>query len=82
MGLKIHWPFRPDPFAKLGSYFFGDQLYSTPAIDYGAIGENISRYDIILRELLSQFDSAKALHRAEDLLDGLMDKLASNVSRR
>ena len=82
LGLKIHWPFRPDPFAKLGSYFFEDQLYSTPAIDYEAIGESTSRYDIILRELLSQFDSANALHRAEDLLDGLMDKLASNVSRR
>ena len=80
--LKIHWPFRPDPFAKLGSYFFEDKLYSTPAIDYEAIGATMSRYDIILRELLSQFDSGNALHRAEDLLDGLMDKLASNVSRK
>ncbi|HID30279.1 MAG TPA: hypothetical protein EYP19_09775 [Desulfobacterales bacterium] len=82
LGLKVLWPFRPDPFAKLGSYFFEDQLYSTPAIDYEAIDANISRYDMILRELLSQFDSGNALHRAEDLLEGLMEKLASNVSRR
>jgi hypothetical protein len=82
LGLKLHWPFRPDPFAKLGSYFFGDQLYSTPPINYRAIGETTSRYDLILQELVSHFDSANELHRAENLLDGLVDKLASNVSRR
>ena len=80
--LKIHWPFRPNPFSKLGSYFFEDRLYSTPAIDYETMGESTSRYDNILRELLSQFDSPKALHRAENLLHDLMDTLASNVSRR
>jgi hypothetical protein len=80
--LKIHWPFRPNPFFKLGSYFFEDRLYSTPAIDYETMGESTSRYDNILRELLSQFGSPNALHRAENLLHGLMDTLASNVSMR
>jgi len=78
--LKLHWPFRPDPFTGLGNYFFGDQLYSKPPIDYQAIGETTSRHDIILQEMVSHFDSANELHRAEDLLDWLMDRLASNIA--
>lgn len=73
--LKLHWPFRPDPFTGLGNYFFGDQLYPNPPVNYEAIGETTSRYDIILRGLVSSFDSANELHRAESLLDGLIDKM-------
>jgi hypothetical protein len=78
--LKLHWPFRPNPFNRLGNYFFGDQLYPTPFIDYDIIGEATSRYDTILRGLRSYFSSVKELRRAEDLLDGLIDKLASTIS--
>jgi hypothetical protein len=72
--LKVHWPFRPDPFSGLGNYFFGDQLYPNPPITYEAIGETTSGYDVIMRALVSTFDSANELHRAESLLDGLIDK--------
>ena len=78
--LKHHWPFRPHPFTGLGNYFFRDQLYSSPSIDYEIIGETTSRYDTILRGLQSYFSSANELRRAENLLDGLIDKLASTIS--
>ena len=78
--LKLNWHFRPNPFNRLGNYFFGDQLYPTPSIDYEIIGEAKSRYDTILRGLRSYFSTANELRRAEDLLDGLIDKLASTIS--
>jgi len=78
--LKLHWPFRPHPFTGLGNYFFGDQLYPTASINYEAIGETTSRYDTILRKLESYFNSVDELRRAENLLDGLIDKLASTIS--
>jgi hypothetical protein len=78
--LKLHWPFRPHPFTGLGNYFFGDGLYPTVSISYEAIGETTSRYDTILKELKSYFNSVNELRRAEDLLDGFIDKIAFCIS--
>jgi hypothetical protein len=79
--LKLHWPFRSDHFTGLGNYFFEDQLYPNPPINYEAIGKTTSRYDIILRDLASTFDSASELRRAENLLDGLIERLAISGSK-
>ncbi len=78
--LKLHWPFRPHLFTGLGNYFFRDKLYSTPLINFKEIGATPSRYDTILRGLVSRFDSVYELRRADDLLDGIIDRLASNIS--
>ena len=78
--LKLHWRFRRHPFTGLGNYFFGDQFYPTPSINYEAIGETTSRYDTILRGLESYFNSVNELRRAENLLDGFIDRLAFNIS--
>ena len=78
--LKLHWPFRPHPFARLGNYFFGDELYPIPSISYEAIGETSSRYDTILGELGSYFNSVNELRQAENLLDGFINKLAFYIS--
>ena len=75
--LKLHWPFRPDTFTGLGNYFFGDQLYSKPPIDYEALGETTSACDIILQELVSDFGSVNELREAENILYGLIDKVVS-----
>lgn len=73
--LKLDWPFRSRPGIGLCNYFFEDRLYPKPPLNYEAIGTPPSRYDTILRELLSSFDSAEELLRAEALLDGLFDRL-------
>ncbi len=73
--LKLDWPYQSQPSTGLGNYFFEDQLYPKPTVNYEAIGKPPSRYDAILRELVSSFDSGDALHRAEALLDRLFDRL-------
>ncbi|OEU80932.1 MAG: hypothetical protein BA872_04385 [Desulfobacterales bacterium C00003060] len=75
--LKLHWPFRAETFTGLGNYFFGDQLYSKPPIDYEALGETTSACDIILQELVSDFGSVNELREAENILYGLIDKVVS-----
>lgn len=78
--LKLYWPFRINSVKGLCNYFFTDKLYPLPTVDYEAIGESTSRYDVILRGLGSHFDSENELRSAENLLDGLIDNLASNIS--
>lgn len=73
--LKLDWPFRSRPGTGLCNYFFEDQLYPKPPLNYEAIGTLPSRYDTILRELLSSFDSPDELHRAEALLDRIFARL-------
>ncbi len=79
MALKVNWPFRRRPGAGLCNYFFEDRLYSRPRISYKAIGETPSRYDTILRELGSSFDSTESLHKAEHMLDRLFSRLKDEI---
>ncbi|MBU4414096.1 MAG: hypothetical protein KJ976_03175, partial [Proteobacteria bacterium] len=81
LDLKINWPFRRRSSSGLTNYFFEDQLYSRPSINYEAIGGSVSRHDILLQELESQFNSANELHAAEDLIDGLINKVIGQVDR-
>jgi hypothetical protein len=75
LNLKISWQFRPRASAGPANYFFEDQLYLKPRVNYEAAGVSNSRYDAIFRELKSEFDSAGDLHSAESLLDALFDRL-------
>ena len=79
--LKINWPFRRQSSSGSANYFFEDQLYSRPSINYEAIGGSVSRHDILLQELESQFNSANDLRAEEDLIDGLINKVINQVDR-
>ncbi len=74
LSLKLDWPFRSSD-TILCNYFFGDKLYPKPLLNYKAIGSYVSKYDVILQELVSSFDSAEELHWAESILDQLFDRL-------
>lgn len=75
MRLKLDWPFRTPTGNRLCNYFFEDQRYSKPPLDYTLIGSSPSRYDSILRELNSDIDSLETLQRAEEVLDTLFEQL-------
>ncbi len=76
--LKLRWPFRK---ARQGicNYFFEDQIYSKPRVNYKALGAEPSDYDILLHEMVSVFDSAEELHQAEKLLESLIGRLAFHI---
>lgn len=73
--LKTDWPFRSPDHAGAVDYFFEDQLYPKPPIPYNALGVPPSRYDTILREMRSVFDSPGSLREAEERLDRLFEQL-------
>ena len=79
LDLKINWPFRQKISSGPTNYFFEDRLYSRSPVNYETIGESVSRHDNMLQELESQFNSANDLRAAEDLIDGLINKLISNI---
>lgn len=80
LALKIKWPFRPRPHPGPCNYFFKDQRYIKPPVNYDTAGRHPSRYDILFRELISRFDSNESLERAETLIDTLIEQFASSVS--
>jgi len=75
LNLKINWPFRRKSSSGPANYFFKDQLYSRPHINYESSEKTVSRYNNLLQELESQFNSAGDLQAAEDLIDGLINKV-------
>jgi hypothetical protein len=70
MMLKNHWPYRA-PNRPMANYFFNDPLYPKPPVDYRKAGGVPSRYDGLLRELHSEFNSYHDLREAENHLDRL-----------
>lgn len=81
LDLKINWPFRRRSSLGPTNYFFEDQLYSRPPVNYETIGKPVSRHNTMLQELESHFNSANELHAAEDLIDGLINKVITQVDR-
>ncbi len=81
LDLKINWPFRRRFSSGPANYFFEDQLYSRLPINYETTGNTVSRYNNLLQELESHFNSAKDLQAAEDLIDGLINKVINQVDR-
>lgn len=82
LDLKISWPYREHPRHGLCHYFFRDNLYPRPSLDYAVAGLGKSKYDVILRALGSCFFSASRLRDAEDLIDGIVDMLATAILSR
>ncbi|MFZ3048490.1 MAG: hypothetical protein WA151_21460 [Desulfatirhabdiaceae bacterium] len=79
MQMKINWPFRNDQILARIHYFFNDRLYIRPEISYQKLGISPSRWDETLRELGSSFQSAEEVHRAETLLDDVIDRYYSGI---
>jgi hypothetical protein len=80
--LKVDWSYRDHSSLVLGNYFFRDALYGPPPIDYEALGAPPSRYDVVLRALQARFGSAAELAESENLLDDIIDRLASHITSR
>jgi len=75
--LKLRWHFRKAQ--GVCNYFFEDQIYSKPRVNYKALGAEISGYDILLQEMVSVFESADELHQAEEILETMLDRLAFHI---
>jgi hypothetical protein len=73
--LKLNWPYRVPGAKGPGNYFFNDGLYPKPPVDYARLGIAPSALDPILRELSSAFSLPAALHRAETLIESLLDRI-------
>lgn len=80
LDLKLHWPFRVRTSIGLSNYFFKNQLYPKPPVNYETIGETTSMYDTIFREFVSSFGSVNELHKAEDLVEGIIERISSGIS--
>ncbi len=70
--LKLIWPFRP-PEKSLCHYLFDNDTFKRPEIDYQRIGARPSRYNAILRELDSQFETKEDLIAAEAFLQQILN---------
>lgn len=66
--LKVNWPFA-DPSLPLANYFFNDDLYPRPQVDYSRTGKPGSGYDSVFREMGSVFESEAELLRAEEIIN-------------
>jgi hypothetical protein len=73
--IKLNWPYRAPGAKGPGNYFFNDDLHPKPLIDYSQLGAAPSRLDPILRELTSAFDQPADLHRAEEQIESLLDRI-------
>lgn len=77
--LKISWPYRHDPYDGLCHYFFRDNLYPKPCLDYGIAERRGSKHNVILRALGSYFFSENQLREAEEAIDGIINVLVSGI---
>jgi hypothetical protein len=76
LNLKITWPFQTNPALDRVNYFFKDNLYTRPAVQYGDAADCGSRYDEIFKNLVSTFHTADQLRLAEAMMDTLIDEIA------
>jgi hypothetical protein len=79
--LKLTWPFRARNWRGPGNYFFNDNLYPTPMIDYATIQAEPSVHDVVLRELCSSFASRTELRAAEARIEALFNRILQGVNR-
>jgi len=77
LNLKISWPFQPDPATDRANYFFEDNLYSKPAVNYSNDASCKSRYDEIFKNLVSAFHSADQMRSAEKIIDSFIYEMAA-----
>ena len=73
--LKLNWPFRRKDAPGVCNYFFEDGQYQRPQVGRTAGNTHAPRFARILRELDSGFESAADLHRAEELIDAIFERI-------
>jgi hypothetical protein len=78
--LKIEWPFRPTRWDTPCHYFFKENPRPKPPINYNRIGVEVSRFDPILRELISEFATPDRLRQAEQMIDLRLDTVLRELS--
>jgi hypothetical protein len=78
--LKLNWPFRRADWNGVGNYFFNDDRYLPPAVDYARIGAERSAHDIILQELWSAFNSAEELKSAESMIEAPIERIIESIT--
>ncbi len=69
LSLKVHWPFRDPSVKRLGKYYFDGSSYMIDRIDYGKLGCDPSRFDMIFASLSSVFSGERELRRAEEIIE-------------
>lgn len=77
--LKLNWPFRHPDWNGVGNYFFNDNRYLLPAVDYARIGAEGSAHDIILQELSSAFHSTDELKSAESMIEAPIEMIIESI---
>ncbi|MGE5256027.1 MAG: hypothetical protein ACM3KE_05110 [Hyphomicrobiales bacterium] len=77
--LKLSWPFRRADWNGVGNYFFNDNRYRPPAVDYARIGAECSPYDVILQELFSVFSSPDELKSAESMIEAPIERIVELI---
>jgi hypothetical protein len=75
LALKLDWPHRLPGAKGPGNYFFNDDLYPKPAVDYARLGAAPSALDPILHELSSGFSRPEDLYQAESRIERLLDRI-------
>jgi hypothetical protein len=73
--IKCGWPFRPPGRMTGCHFFFNDKDYPKPVIDYDRLAMPVSRYDTILRELVSEFKFQDQVRSAEQLVSNKITAL-------
>ncbi|MFO8083142.1 MAG: hypothetical protein R6U27_02335 [Desulfobacterales bacterium] len=76
--LKLNWPFRGIRW-QVVNYFFEDQKYQPPAIDYQKLKAKPSSYHKMLYALGSNFSCTQNMHQAEDMLNIYFNDILESI---
>ncbi len=81
INLKASWPFRPASDTP-ANYFFKDKLYAKKDNDYSkTISSSFtSRFDTILKELSSSFQTDEEIKQAEAMIESLLKKFQESTA--
>jgi hypothetical protein len=77
--LKLSWPFRRPDWRGVGNYFFNDNRYLPPAVDYARTGAARSPHDVILQELSSTFNSVDEFQVAESMIEAPIVRIIESI---
>ena len=77
--LKINWPYRPKKRTYLSNYYFNDNIYPKPDIDYSSLNMAVSHHDVLFTEMATEFRAPDDLKSAVKLLDNWFDQMCHSV---
>lgn len=78
--LKTTWPHRPSPFNRLGNYFFKDNLYPRPELDYQALKMPVPAVDPVLRSLGTRCSTRTEAETAIETIDAIIRRAADALT--